>query len=196
MILNEEFLRQRNILAHSHFDNQETRILNENQQIFEKTQKYDLFISHSYLDKSLIFSLVELFNEAGHSVYVDWINDPDLDRNKVNRQTAELLRLRMNDCKGLAYIATFNIVNSKWCPWELGYADGKKNGRCAILPIVKTKRDSYKGQEYLELYPYIDYEKPENQDKYIFWVNDPVEKSKYTSLREWLAGGELKEHAK
>lgn len=196
MILTENFLRQQRILAHSRFDSRETQILNENHQIFEKTKKYDLFVSHSYLDKSLILSLVELFNEAGHSVYVDWINDSTLDRNKVDQKTAELLRTRMDECKGLAYIATSNIVNSKWCPWELGYADGSKNGRCAVLPILKTESNTYKGQEYLGLYPYIDYEKPENQDKYIFWVNDPIEKSKYTSLKEWLAGGELKEHAK
>ena len=194
MILNEEFLRQHNILAHSRFDNQETRILNENQQIFEDAKKYDLFISHSYLDKSLILSLVELFNKAGHSVYVDWINDPYLDRKAVNRQTAELLRLRMNECKGLAYIATSNIVYSKWCPWELGYADGKKNGRCVILPILRTDSSTYKGQEYLGLYPYIDCTKSSDHNYYNFWVNDPMVKNKYTSLKKWLAGGELKEH--
>lgn len=44
----------------------------------------------------------------------------------------------MNNCTGLSYIAISNIVNSKWCPWELGYADGKKN-KAAILPITKEK---------------------------------------------------------
>ncbi len=195
MILNENFLRQRNVLAHSRFDSRENQILNENHQIFEKTKKYDLFVSHSYLDKSLILSLVELFNEAGHSVYVDWINDSTLDRNKVDQKTAELLRTRMDECKGLAYIVTSNIVNSKWCPWELGYADGSKNGRCAVLPILKTESNIYKGQEYLGLYPYIDYEKTNDQSKYVFWVNDPVDKNRYTSLRAWLAGGDLKTYA-
>lgn len=194
MILTENFLRQQRILAHSHFDNQQTRILNENQQIFEKTQKYDLFISHSYLDKSLVLSLVELFNKAGYSVYVDWINDSALDRNRVDQKTAELLRTRMDECKGLAYIATSNIVSSRWCPWELGNADGSKNGRCAILPILKTNNNTYKGQEYLGLYPYIDYAQTENQSKYDFWVNDPNEKNTYISLKKWLAGEELKKH--
>lgn len=194
MILNEEFLRQRNILAHSHFDNQETRILNENRQIFEKSQKYDLFISHSYMDKSLVLSLVELFNKAGYSVYVDWIIDSALDRNKVDQKTAELLRTRMDECKGLAYIATSNIVSSRWCPWELGYADGAKNGRCAILPILKSNNNTYKGQEYLGLYPYIDCTKSSKQSNYNFWVNDPVESNKFTPLKNWLAGGELTKH--
>lgn len=98
----------------------------------------------------------------------------------------------MNNCIGLSYIATSNIVNSKWCPWELGYADGKKN-KAAILPITKDKVYEYKGLEYLGIYPYIDYEK-RRDGNYEFWVNDPQIKNKYTSLREWLDGDELKEH--
>lgn len=191
MILTETFLRQQRVLAHSHFDSQETRILNENQQIFKKTQKYDLFISHSYSDKSLILGLVELFNKAGHSVYVDWIDDPYLDRNAVNPKTAALLRTRMDACRGLAYIATTNTIVSKWCPWELGYADGAKNGRCVILPVLKSDSNFYRGQEYLGLYPYIDYAQIEDQGNYVFWVNDPVEKDKYILLEEWLSGVEL-----
>ena len=193
MILNEEFLRQRPSIEFAHSDSREARILNENNQLYSKSNKYDLFISHSYLDKKLILNLVELFNNAGFSVYVDWLNDTHLDRSKVDRETAKLLRSRMDESKGLAYIATNNITNSKWCPWELGYADGQTNGKCAILPIMKTSSDKFKGQEYLELYPYIDYAKSE-KEKYTFWVNDPKDNSKYTSLEDWLAGEELTSH--
>lgn len=186
MILNEEFLRQRQSKVLAHYDNREERILNENKQLYIKSNKYDLFISHSYLDRDLIINLVELFNELGYCVYVDWINDPELDRSKVNKKTAELLRSRMDVSKGLAYIATNNIPNSKWCPWELGYADGKKGGKCAILPIMKTKSDCFKGQEYLELYPYISYIRYADRDAFDFWVNVPNGRSMYTTLRTWL----------
>lgn len=42
-------------------------------------------------------------------------------------------------------------------PWELGYFDGIKNKRVAILPINKDNGSSenFKGQEYLSLYHYI-----------------------------------------
>lgn len=82
-----------------------------------------------------------------------------MDRSNVNANTANWLRSRMQSCNGLAYVSTTNISHSKWCPWELGYVDGNKNGRCAILPIVKTSGESFNGQEYLGLYPYIDWEK-------------------------------------
>ena len=46
---------------------------------------------------------------------------------------------------------------SKWCPWELGLFDGISNGKCCILPVIKEKKDFYKGQEYLGMYPYLSY---------------------------------------
>ena len=194
MLLNEEYLRSKIPLAHSQYSNRESRILNENKVIFNKSNKYDIFLSHSYLDKSLVYTLVELFNNAGYSVYVDWMIDTVLDRNNVTALTASKLRSRMQNCDGLAYIATSNIVQSKWCPWELGYVDGNKNGRCAILPILKNSNTQFKGQEYLGLYPYIDYALINGKEKFEFWVNDPQDSRKYASLKEWLTGKEPYEH--
>ena len=188
MIINEPFLRTRTPLTHAQYQTREARILNENIAIYKKANKYDVFLSHSYLDKTLIYTLVELFNDAGYSVYVDWMVDTQLDRTNVNVSTAAQLRERMQSCKSLAYIATTNISQSKWCPWELGYVDGQKNGRCAILPILKTDAVGFKGQEYLGLYPYIDYVTKRNSNDYDFWVNDPKDNNKYVSLREWLLG--------
>ena len=150
-----------------------------------KTREYDIFLSHSFLDKKLIFTLVDLFNEAGYSVYVDWIEDPQLDRSNVNRATAQTLIDKMNYSKGLAYIATSNSVISKWCPWELGYFDGKKNSRCCILPIMDSH--TFHGQEYLGLYPYIRYSKIYGKDKYDFWVYNQGT-DEYVVLSKWLGG--------
>lgn len=186
MLINENMLRERVYLEHSQFSNRETKILYENIQLYSSRDKFDLFLSHSYLDKELVYSLIELFNESGYSVYVDWVMDTKLDRSKVNADTADLLRTRMQDCQGLAYVSTTNITQSKWCPWELGYVDGYKNGRCAILPIMEAKY--FKGQEYLGLYPYIDYGKVKESEKYEFWVHDPNDNQKYIALGKWLEG--------
>lgn len=51
-----------------------------------------MFISHSFLDKRLILTLIDLFNNAGYSVYVDWINDKNLDRNNVSSKTANVIK--------------------------------------------------------------------------------------------------------
>ena len=157
MILTNEFLRRESI-KRDISNVSETRVLNENYTVFSKKESYDLFISHSSLDKKLILTLIDLFNNAGYSVYVDWIDDKNLDRNNVSPKTANVIKNRISNCRGLSYIATRNIVNSKWCPWELGLADGILNGKSCIL-LVMEKSSTFKGLKYLGLYPYIEYEK-------------------------------------
>lgn len=94
--------------------------------------------------------------------------DAQLDRNAVNKKTSEVLRARMDASKSLAYVATSNVSQSKWCPWELGYEDGKTRGRCAILPVLDGSLSLFKGQEYLSLYPHIEYERRADVSSYDF----------------------------
>src|SRR5438552_1522715 len=62
--------------------------------------KFDIFLSHRYLDANAILSLKQDFEELGHSVYVDWVVD-DLDRNNVTRETANRIRTRMQHSRSL-----------------------------------------------------------------------------------------------
>lgn len=194
MFLNKPYLS--NIAKMSHMDAsfKQNEVLTENHHIYFAKSKYDIFLSHSYLDKPLVYTIVDLFNAAGYSVYVDWMVDTQLDRSEVTAATAKTLRTRMDTCQGLAYIATANISNSKWCPWELGYMDGKKNRRCAILPVLDNQTSTFSGQEYLGIYPYIDYEKTSKSGQYDFWVNDPTDRQKYISLKDWLKGEDPYKH--
>ena len=128
MILSKRFLseqaKRRGITEYG-----QTEIVNENVRLALKydvaqeknIKQYDIFLSHSSLDKKFVYTLVRLFNEVGYSVYVDWMVDTQLDRNNVNKDTAQVLRNRMNNSRGLSYVATANSSTSKWCPWELGY---------------------------------------------------------------------------
>lgn len=188
MFLNREYLNR--VARSSSMDSQyrQNQVLNENRTIFSSNNTYDIFLSHSYLDHNSVYAIVDLFNKSGYSVYVDWMVDTQLDRSQVNRTTAETLRHRMGTCRGLAYVSSANSTNSKWCPWELGYVDGRKNGRCAILPVLDTASSTFTGQEYLSLYPYIDYAEYQSSSKMEFWVNDPQDCSKYVSLKDWLNG--------
>lgn len=191
MFLNREYLTR--VAGSSGMSSQDRQyqVLTENRAIFSSNNTYDIFLSHSYLDRNTVYVIVDLFNKSGYSVYVDWMVDIQLDRSQVNRATAETLRRRMRACKGLAYVSSRNSTSSKWCPWELGYVDGRKNGRCAILPVLDTASSTFTGQEYLSLYPYIDYAKYQSNSKMEFWVNDPQDPSHYVSLRDWLAGKDL-----
>ena len=183
MILTEKKIRESAKIAKS-------MRLDESMLMFSEKNTYDLFISHSFKDKDLITGIYKIFDEAGYSVYVDWIDDSNLDRNNVNEKTALLIKERLKSCKALAYAATVNTPSSKWCPWELGLGDGML-GKVCILPIMES---GYKGQEYLKMYPYLDYATEQKTEKNEFWINDPNEKEKYISLNRWLKGEKLTNH--
>ena len=157
--------------------------LSESLSRFDSTVTYDLFISHSFNDRDLLIGLLQLFDSSGYKVYIDWINDSSLDRKNVTPDTATLIKNRIRQSKGTSYIATTNSSQSKWCPWELGVSDGM-NGRVCILPIMNS---SFKGQEYLGLYPYLEYGLPDKK-KNDFYVVDQQSSGKSVSLRNWLIG--------
>ena len=76
MIISPSFLnsivRESNITEYS-----EESILLENRNYFfesgdfSSTRSYDVFLSHSYLDKVQVLALIKLFNKHHFSVYVD-----------------------------------------------------------------------------------------------------------------------------
>lgn len=190
MILTKEFLQQQSV-EKSIFSSTESRILQENAVLnSKKNDVYDVFISHSFLDKPLVLTLVNLFNQAGYSVYVDWIEDSSLDRTYVTETTINLIRKRIAQSRSLAYIATSNVSSSKWCPWELGVADGIHDQKVAILPVLEDKHE-FQGQEYLSIYPYIDYQKQKGGGMN-FWVRDQRDSQKCIVLSSWLNGSKHK----
>lgn len=128
-------------------------ILNESK---KEHTSFDVFLSHSFLDKDEVEGIyIELTNQ-GFTVYVDWIIDPQLDRNNVTKESAELVRSRMKISASLLLAMSANASMSKWIPWELGFIDGHTN-QCAIFPVSKDKAAplTFKRSEYLLLYPYI-----------------------------------------
>ncbi|MFH7809790.1 toll/interleukin-1 receptor domain-containing protein [Acinetobacter sp. BSP-153] len=117
---------------------------------------FDIFLSHSSKDKTLILGIKKFIEESGYTVYIDWVDDPQLDRAHVNVTTANVLRTRMKQSKFLIYVDSNNATTSKWMPWELGYFDGYKPNKIGILPVRYNSEGTYTGQEYLELYPKIE----------------------------------------
>jgi hypothetical protein len=118
------------------------------------TTRFDAFLSHSRLDADVILGVKNLLEAQGLAVYVDWIDDPQLDRAHVTAATAAQIKLRMGHCASLIFATSESSPKSKWMPWELGYFDGS-NGHIGILPLVETAGENFKGQEYLGLYPLI-----------------------------------------
>ncbi|TIH29828.1 toll/interleukin-1 receptor domain-containing protein [Subtercola vilae] len=117
---------------------------------------FDIFLSHSFSDAELILGVRRVLQLSGKTVYIDWIDDPQLDRTRVSASTAAQLRQRMSQCKSLIYAATQAASSSKWMPWELGYFDGMKGSEAvAVMPLVAYTGQSV-GQEYLDLYPTVE----------------------------------------
>jgi len=148
---------------------------------------YNFFLSHSFKDADVIRGLRSQILEMGFSVYVDWVEDTQLDRSRVTKRTADLLRDRMKRCKSLLYASSPSAPSSLWMPWETGYFDAYE-GRVAILPVFETvpHNDQYKGQEYLGLYPYIVKAVSDRTKKITLWVHE--DENTYVSAAGWLEG--------
>jgi hypothetical protein len=162
-----------------------SQILNES----KKTHtSFDIFLSHSFLDKEEVEGLyIELTNQ-GYSVYVDWIIDPHLDRANVTKESAKLIQNRLKISKSLLLAISTNATVSNWMPWELGYVDGNTN-KCAIIPVSKSEAapKSYVGEEYLSLYPFIKKVPTKALGEKLFVIEEAL---KYILFDNWLMFGE------
>ncbi|MEK3714047.1 TIR domain-containing protein [Paenibacillus sp. FSL R7-0333] len=187
------FFNKRDLLAKADkviqksFGKSASTILESATASFTLEQEFDIFLSHSYSDDKIILGLKEELEDLGFSVYVDWIVDRQLNRSSVNKETARLLRTRMNKCKCLFYATSINTTNSKWMPWELGYFDGI-NGNVAIMPISELPQTSeqYNGQEYLGLYNYLTKDTIKNTSIMTLWVHESSKS--YIKIDSWLKG--------
>lgn len=117
---------------------------------------YDVFLSHSVRDAILVLGLKNELETEQLTVYVDWLEDPNLDRSTVTPRTAQQLRERMRSCRTLVYATSRNASASRWMPWELGYFDGHHTqSRVAICPI-REGTGNYAGEEYLGVYKRVE----------------------------------------
>jgi hypothetical protein len=150
---------------------------------------FDIFLSHSFLDKEAVRGLFIELTRLGYSVYVDWIVDPHLDRENVTKASAELIRLRLQSCKSLLLAVSHNADLSKWIPWELGYLDGHKH-RCALLPVSKSHENNhiFQRREYLLLYPYIKKVNNTSGEEKL-WVTESGHR--YIIFDDWIKGNAI-----
>lgn len=108
------------------------------------------FLCHSHKDQSLVKGVVKLLNEGGWNVYVDWL-DEELP-SAPNSETAEKIRGKIVQMNWFLFLATANSVSSRWCPWEIGIADGKKANRKILIIATEDDAGNWYGNEYLHLY--------------------------------------------
>ncbi len=112
------------------------------------------FLCHSNLDRTLAEGLQTLLREGGWDLYIDW-QDSDLPP-VPNRLTAERIQERIVVTDWFLFLATSHSMASRWCPWEIGFADGKKPfERIVVIQTLDDQRHSH-GNEYIDLYNRVD----------------------------------------
>lgn len=166
-------------------------VLQEHVKKQASVEAHDIFLSHSFDDKELILGVALTLEDLGYSVYLDWRDDPTMDRRTVTSTTAAKLRSRMKTSKCLFYSTTENSSSSKWMPWELGFKDGD-NTRAAILPIKETTPTSFNGQEYLGIYPYA-VQQIDTLNNQRLWIHRSA--TCYIVFEAWLTDNEPYERA-
>jgi len=180
-------------------------LLNESRTFSNSTQikaKTTVFISHKHKDledlKGFIGYLEKYYNVR---CYIDSedSNMPTV----TSAKTAERIREIIKETDRFILLATDSAIASKWCNWELGYADQLKynDNRIAILPMSSNK-DTYKGSEYMQIYPRIVYiddnDIVSNQNLRLYYPERPLQagyyilsigangKECYKDLHSWL----------
>ena len=162
--------------------------------------KPTVFVSHKHSDLEdleEVKGVIELLENCGAKIYIDSMD------NSMPGHTCGDTAIRIKDVikhtNKFILIATEKAIESYWCNWELGIGDTYKYiQHISILPI-KEKGESdyrYKGNEYLQIYPSIDFEDGTNvympSNKIIekgYYVAKPRNKDgiRYiTPLKEWI----------
>jgi len=135
-----------------------------------------IFLSHSHKDKDLIQPAIAFLRSHGVSVYVDWMDEgmPDV----VSGETAKKIKEKIHEQKKFLVMVTENSKDSRWVPWELGFADPVKGmNHIASFPIAE--KSDFTQNEYMKIYPKIYFV----SNTWYVWQDDPT---KLTKLTDWL----------
>ena len=108
------------------------------------------FLCHSHLDNELAEGLQVLLQENSWDVYIDW-KDNTLP-GTPDQETAFRIKEKIVRSEYFIFMATENSMRSRWCPWEIGFADNEKINRKIILIRTSDEDNNWHGNEYLQLY--------------------------------------------
>ena len=122
----------------------------------ETNSRLSVFLSHKHSNIEYLERIRYILESLNASVYVDW-TDPSM-QHPTDRNTAEALKRKIERYDKFIFIATDAAMASRWCNWEIGYGDAYKysQDKIAIFPIKQDNR-VWEGNEYLQLYPSIEY---------------------------------------
>lgn len=192
------------IFERGYFDNQminESKIIDSLREIrnFSASKEYGykstVFLSHKHDDLKDLRGVIGVLEQLGAKIYIDSMD------NKMPKQTSGDTAKRIKEvikfCKKFILLATDKAIESYWCNWELGFGDTHKYiENIAVLPMKEkgTYDHQYKGNEYLQIYPHIEFNQAYTNIhghyfKEGFYVKKPANNDSViyvTELSEWL----------
>ncbi len=168
-------------------------IVNLKESTYSGTSRPMIFLSHKHDEFVIMQDVIAFLKNEGVDLYVDWM-DPSMPA-YTNADTAHRLKEKIKASDKFILVATQNAINSKWCNWELGLGDAEKYIRnIALFPINKTY-ETFKGAEYLKIYPRIEYQDGTTKylggayipkGYYVFYPADENGSSRLFPLKDWL----------
>lgn len=129
------------------------RVRIQKRQVVARAGQSTAFLCHSHLDRELALGLQSLLHEQGWDVYIDW--QDVLMRDTPDRRTADRIQDQIKSSAWFLYLATSNSAASRWCPWEIGFADGHKATDKIVIVATTDSSGRHHGNEYLQLYQQI-----------------------------------------
>ncbi len=196
------------IFERGHFDKSSVAtesvsvLLNEARTFNSKTAytiKPTVFLSHKHKDledSKEAKGIIGILEGHGAKVYIDSMD------NTMPSQTSGDTALRIKEIikysKKFILLATNRAIESYWCNWELGIGDTYRYIKHIAIISIKEKGTydfQYKGNEYLQIYPSIEYRDGTTsyRDGLLipkgYYVRTPMGEDSYniTPLKEWLS---------
>jgi len=118
----------------------------------KRSGRQTAFLSHSHKDAELAKGVQGFLQAMGWDIYIDW-QDTTMPE-KPNRETADKIQEKIRNLDWFLFLGTQHSTASRWCPWEIGYADGVKPRNSIVVVPTADNHGSY-GSEYLELYRWV-----------------------------------------
>jgi hypothetical protein len=149
-----------------------------------------VFISHKHSDLDDLKGLLNFLKRNYNVIpYID-----SMDKRMPEEtcgDTAVRIKQVISTCNRFLLLATNKALASMWCNWEVGIADKLKlpANNMAILPMVDSINSLYDGNEYLEIYPYVDeWVNYDGKKQLTVVYKDYAGKQKRVSIKDWLSG--------
>ncbi len=129
----------------------------DSHRVFYTGKKCTVFLSHRHDDLVQLKQVANLLEQIDSIIYVDWL-DPSMPTYTCGK-TADNIKMKIKQYDKFILVATDGAIASKWCNWEVGYGDAQKFDaeKIALFPLKQDVNTNWKGNEYLELYPVIEY---------------------------------------